>query len=220
MYSQLLFATNLENGKIYRLTATANVMQLGDSSKTFIAMKNNKFEVLSTLDSGDYLIRFDTIYTSTDQHHSSSNWVNWDQIYILPAKLYGVMDVGSAVRESLTGLSAGPLVVPFKYRTGDNSLSGDATIGMYAGITFEPGCIYQNWCIRLTPLISAGLSQVTVANGQDSESKSSATWATGFLITDWANLNIGVVYGQDRIGDKSWEHEGDGWWSIMIGWDL
>ena len=33
-------------------------------------------------------------------------------------------------------------------------------------------------------------------------------------------MNIGVIYGQDRIGDNTWEHEGDGWWSIMIDWEL
>ena len=117
-------------------------------------------------------------------------------------------------------MSAGPLIVPFKYRTGDKSLAGDATIGMYAGITFEPGCTQSNWCFRFTPLISAGLFQVSVSDGEETESKSAATWTAGFLITNWTDINICVVYGQDRIGDKEWEHEGDGWWSVMIGWEL
>ena len=32
--------------------------------------------------------------------------------------------------------------------------------------------------------------------------------------------NIGLVYGQDRTGDKTWLHEGEDWLSFMIGWDI
>ena len=85
----------------------------------------------------------------------SAKWVARGDTYILPASLPGAIDVTKVSKESLTGLSAGPLVVPFKYRTGDKSLSGDVTI----------------WCFRITPLISAGLSQVSVANGEETESK-------------------------------------------------
>jgi len=33
-------------------------------------------------------------------------------------------------------------------------------------------------------------------------------------------VNIGLVYGQDRIGDKTWQHEGNDWISFMIDWDI
>lgn len=113
-------------------------------------------------------------------------------------------------------------MVPFKYRLNDDSLSGDAAVGFYAGMTFEPGCLTENWCFRITPLLSAGISQVSVAetDGSGTENKTSVTWAAGFLITDWSDMNIGLICGQDRIGDKTWEHEGKGWLSFMIGWQL
>jgi hypothetical protein len=138
----------------------------------------------------------------------------------LPEKVGDVVRISEIARESLTGLSAGPLIVPFKFRLDDESLTGDAELGVYAGITFEPGCTKSNWCFRVTPLISAGLSQVSVADENDTENKTAVTIAVGFLITNWADLNIGLIYGQDRIGDSSWEHEGDGWISFMVGWQL
>lgn len=102
----------------------------------------------------------------------------------------------------------------------DESLSGDAEIGLYAGITFEFGCTKSNWCVQITPLISAGISQISISDDDDTENRSAATIACGLLITNWADLNIGLIYGQDRIGDSDWEHEGEGWLSFMIGWQL
>ncbi|PKM23069.1 MAG: hypothetical protein CVV10_01140 [Gammaproteobacteria bacterium HGW-Gammaproteobacteria-14] len=218
--SSTALSAELADGKTYRLTVTAEVKKVGDTNTIYTAMKNNKFEVISKKSNGDYIVRFDRIYTSTSAHLVNSNWVKWGEMYVLPTNLGSSVEVTKVAKESLTGLSAGPLIVPFKYRTGNDSLAGDATIGMYAGLTFEPGCTKSNWCFRFTPLVSAGISQVSVASGEGTESKTSATWAAGFLITNWADLNIGVVYGQDRIGDKEWEHEGEGWWSVMIGWEL
>ena len=217
------FAGELEVGGTYRLGITVTDLKAvgGDETK-YTAKKNSKFFVISKDESGDYIVRFDRIYSSEPEAGTDTKDVSYDNAYILAPKVNGMIPVDAISRPSMAGLSSGPLVVPFKYRLDNDSLSGDATIGFYAGITFEPGCLTESWCFRITPLLSAGLSQVSVveANGTGTENKTSATWATGFLITDWSNMNIGLIYGQDRIGDKTWEHEGEGWLSFMIGWQL
>lgn len=72
--------------------------------------------------------------------------------------------------------------------------------------------------------MSAGLTQVSVPSSSDpkkTDDKSGITIAAGFLLQNWSNINIGFVYGQDRIGeDQNWQHEGKGWLSFIIGWDL
>ncbi len=220
LFSIVAAAEELQVGKIYRLSTTVEVKKVGDISTVYTALKNSKYEVIAKDATGNFIVQFNKVYTSADTRFASTTWVNWDETFILPSKVSNTYEVSSVSKESLTGLSAGPLVVPFKYRTGDKSISGDATIGMYAGITFEPGCTKSNWCFRITPLISAGISQVSVSDGANTENKTSATWAAGFLISNWSDLNIGIVYGEDRVGDSSWQHEGDGWVSIMIGWQL
>ncbi len=218
------FAGELEVGGTYRLGITVTDLKaVGNKDKArYTAEKNSKFFVISKLDKGGYVVRFDRIYPSKANRYADKNYVSYGDAYILASKINGMIPVDAISKSSITGLSSGPLVVPFKYRLDTDSLSGDATIGFYAGITFEPGCLTESWCFRITPLLSAGLSQVSVTDtsGTGTENKTSATWAAGFLITDWSNMNIGLIYGQDRIGDKTWEHEGEGWLSFMIGWQL
>lgn len=220
-FSFCALADNLDKGSTYRLGITLNDLEeVGEPNKKYTAGKNSKFYVLSVDESGNYIIRFDLIHTPNDVR--SADRVHHDKSYLLKSPVYNAIPIEAISFKSNTGLSSGPLVVPFKYRLDDKSISGDATVGFYAGVTFEPNCVFDNWCFRITPLISAGISQVSVAEvgGSDTENKTSATWATGLLITDWSNMNIGLIYGQDRIGDKSWKHEGEGWFSFMIGWQL
>ena len=121
---------------------------------------------------------------------------------------------------SLTGPVSGPLIVPFKYRTDDHSLSGEATIGYYAGYRTEIKMPWANARIPISPFIAGGLSQINVSTNGDTDNKSGVTIAAGILIQNWADVNVGFVFGQDRIGDSSWEHEGDDWVSFMIGWNI
>ena len=220
--STMAMAEEIGVGKIYRLGMTIdNLNEVGGDDTDYAALKRSKFIVLEKGDDGNYTIQFTKIYKSKAERFADTKWVFQDKVYILPAKIKDEIDVSSISKLSLAGLSAGPLVVPFKYRIDDRSLAGDAVVGFYTGVTVEPGwCKFENWCFRITPLISAGISQVSVSTNGETENKSSATWAAGFLITDWAGMNIGFIYGQDRIGDNDWEHEGEGWLSFMIGWEL
>ncbi|MBT6551773.1 MAG: hypothetical protein HOM14_10500 [Gammaproteobacteria bacterium] len=214
-------ADDLKENNIYRLGMTISKLKSieGDGLE-YTALKNSKFIIIKEQVDGNFIVRFNKIHKSNHERYKTENWVLYDKAYILPKKINGILEASAISKESITGLSAGPLIVPFKYRINDNSISGDATIGFYAGTTFEPGCSKSNWCFRITPLISAGISQVTVINNGESENKTSATWAAGFLITDWSDMNIGLIFGQDRVGDKSWTHEGETWFSFMIGWQL
>ena len=221
MFAAPLNASDLEVGKIYRLSVTLDLKSAIDSDKLdYKALKNSKYEILQEPENANYyIIRFNKIYESSDERYKDTIWVLGDGVYILP-KNVGKISVATISTESVTGLTSGPLVVPFKYRLNNKSITGDATLGAYAGITFEPGCTKSNWCFKFTPLISAGLSQITVDNNGTQEQKTGATLAIGFLITNWSNINIGLLYGQDRIGDATWVHEGETWVSFMIGWEL
>ncbi len=216
-----LCAEDLVVGQTYEMEKTFYQLQnVDDNTTNHVAVKNSKFIVRHSTEEG-YAIQFVKIY-STEQVLRNDDLVAYDKMYLLPRKIGDSIPTSSVMIESTSGLSAGPLVVPFKYRFDDNSITGDATIGLYAGMTFEINLWESaDWHFNMTPLVSAGLSQVSVENGGEVESKTSLTWAAGLLITHWSDINIGIVYGQDRIGDEyDWKHEGEGWISFMVGWQL
>jgi hypothetical protein len=221
--------TGIKIGGLYRLMVTTYGFTLDD--KQFYAPKNSKLVVID-VSTNYYLVRFDRIRNSThSDEESASNRTpkesiaNTGLIYKIDKsmKVDGAasVDLDKLISHSDSGLSSGPLVVPFKYRLDDKSLDGDAEIGYYAGAKFEPFCSRGvNWCFRLVPMISAGISQVGVESETDTKSKSAFTISAGFLIDGWDGMNIGLVWGQDRVGDKTWQHEGKSWISFMIGWNL
>ncbi|MDX2505952.1 MAG: hypothetical protein QNL62_15960 [Gammaproteobacteria bacterium] len=215
--SQNAFSQDLEEKKIYRLDKSVhNLKRTRDDQTGFIALQKSKFIVVDTqTDPNAYIVRFIKIY----DHGDTLSTVTEDEEYKLN-KLIGGTAIIKSVQVSLTGPVSGPLIVPFKYRTDDDSLSGEATIGYYAGYRTEFKMPLTNTRIPVSPFIAGGLSQINVSTNGDTDNKSGVTIAVGFLIQNWADVNIGFVYGQDRIGDSSWEHEGDGWISFMIGWDI
>ncbi len=88
--SSLTFSKELEEGKIYQLSVTALVKKVGDSITIYTAMKNNRYKVISKTSSGDYLVQFNKIYTSTSQFLPTSNMVKLNETYILPATISGI----------------------------------------------------------------------------------------------------------------------------------
>ncbi|NKB33119.1 MAG: hypothetical protein GKR91_08480 [Pseudomonadales bacterium] len=214
------FAADLEIQKVYRTGTEINV-SIDAANFNIDAGAQSKFTVLDNSSDDHYAITFESIYPG-------SSSAEYGKTYFLEKDLDNDVPVENLVHQSFSGFSSGPLVVPFKYRTNDNTLSGEATVGYYAGWNYETnfgGNLPFGTFITVTPFLSAGLTQVSVAEedamGQIStENKSGFTWATGFLIKNWDNLNIGLVYGQDRIGDSQWEHEGEGWLSLSVGWEL
>jgi len=221
-YSIAAYAADLDQGHRYRLGLTLPQLKaVGATTTDYVALKNNKFIVLNVSDDLGYIVQFTKIYISSDEQYKDAKWVVSDVAYVLPKDVVAPLAVTSIVSESLAGVFAGPLIVPLKYRLGDKSLTGEAMLGFYTGMTFETGCTRTGWCLNFTPLFSAGISQVFVSDEMGSgENKSAVTMATGFLITGWPDINVGLVYGQDRTGDLSWKHEGDGWIGFMVGWQL
>ena len=196
-----------------------------------------KFEVLGVPNDLYYVIKITSVYnyvvlkdgeSSTDLNVSNHESVRYSEVvehsvYYLN-KVHGEsgLKVSNLVYDSVSGVTSGPLVVPFKYRTNDKSISGEVAVGYYVGVTWEWGRE-----IGVTPIISAGISQISVAETTETteaelktKNRTGFTWAAGFLISNWDGVNIGLVYGQDRLGDTTWEHEGEGWLSLSVGWDI
>jgi len=153
-------------------------------------------------------------------------------IYYLPltVKIEGshkVTKIDKLAKSSEAGPVVGILLVPYKYRINSKSIEGETTIGMYLGYAVEPAWFNRitDTSVTFVPYFSAGLTNVDI-NTQaedrsiDTNSEQGVTVAIGFLLKNWSSTNLGFVIGQDRIGDKSWEHEGKTWVSLSLGWVL
>lgn len=219
--SNLAFANDLEEGKVYRLQKTVHDIELArDTSQKFIVVTESKFRVVDASDTNHYVVKFITLYNRTTNDGTKiKSTVNKQEEYLLPRAPHNIPIEKSTV-VSRGGAVSGPLIVPFKYRLDDDSLTGDAAIGFYAGYSFEPRIIFTDTRVPVTPFIAGGLSQVSVTEDEDTTNQTGVTLAIGILIQNWDGVNIGFVYGQDRIGNKDWEHEGEDWLSFMVGWEL
>ena len=218
IYPSISFGDELEEKKIYRLSKTVyNLERTRDNEEGFKAVKNARFIVVDAANSNDYyVVRF---LRSFDPKVNKGSTFSPDEEYKLPTKI-GNVDVSKSVELSIAGPVSGPLIVPFKIRLDDGSVTGEATLGYYAGYRFESRLFYTNFIIPISPFIACGISQVTVEENGVIDNMSSFTWAVGLLIQNWADVNIGIVYGQDRTGETDWVHEGESWFSFMVGWDL
>lgn len=210
-------ADELVEGKTYRLNKSVYDLKCTDDDNNEYKVANNsKFLVIDTkVDPDNYIVRFITIYNNDDVKST----VRDDVEYRL-SKVIGGVPVEKSVQQSLVGPVSGPLIIPFKYRLDDESLSGEAAIGYYAGFRAEPRIPFTQQRLPLSPFIGAGLTQIDVSTDATSDNKTGITLAVGILIYNWADVNIGLVFGQDRVGDNSWVHEGDTWVSFMVGWDI
>jgi len=221
-----VWAIELEEGSVYKTKIQLNVMPVKSrTASTHLSAKtvnaHSKFEVLDSSKKDVYLIQFEKIYKN-DIINGDQNYAEENVPYYIDRRFdYGrdkQVDLEKLVNKSFAGFVSGTLVVPFKYRVDDHSISGESTLGYYAGYGFDISTI------AVTPFLSAGLTQVAVAslnNGEaTNKNKSGFTWAAGFLLQNWDKLNIGLVYGRDLIGDQQWEHENQGWWSLSVGWGI
>ena len=100
-----------------------------------------------------------------------------------------------------TGFSFGALVVPFKFRTGVKEIIPSATVAPYVG--WRTGW-FSSWGLTFTPLVSAGLGLVPVADpttGQ-AETKSALSFSTGLVVHSSKNdgFQAGLLLGRDYLG--------------------
>jgi opacity protein-like surface antigen len=221
--------------KSYR--ARTNLEVSDGKNKDLKVGAQSKFVILDNDNKDNYAIKFMNIYkygeilppqkqTNTlTTSFKNSGVIKGDIYYLSKTEVNGV-SIESRVQQSFGGLVSGPLIVPFKYRLDDKSIGGDATVGYYAGWGLETNFLgISDTYVTFTPFLSAGLTQVSVLSESEegvttTDSKSGFSWATGVLIKNWDSVNIGIVYGQDRIGDQSWDHEGEGWFSFSVGWEM
>lgn len=150
------------------------------------------------------------------QRKLESSMVSENRTYFIEKNPATGVKVEQVSKLSTVGPTSGPLIIPFKFRTKDKSLTGEATLGWYAGWGFD----LKHFVLE--PFGSIGLTQISLSklnenNVVENNTKSGVTYAGGFFIRNWDKVNIGIVGGKDRIGDQSWEYEGDTWVSISIG---
>lgn len=117
-----------------------------------------------------------------------------------------------------SSIAHGTLIVPFKLRTKDGRITGDATLGYYVGY------VWKWWDLDLIPLISAGLSPISVAvDSNETDTKLGVTGAIGVVLKHTGNFQIGLVSGVDHIGGdagNNYEYENDLWVSFMVGYNF
>lgn len=117
------------------------------------------------------------------------------------------------------GLEHGPLVVPFKLRSRNRTITGESTLGYYLGLRL-------NWFeISASPFISGGLALIPVSdvNSEQSENRTGVSFSFGTILQTSQRLQLAVVMGWDYLGGdagRHWEFEGNPWYSFAIGFSF
>lgn len=115
-------------------------------------------------------------------------------------------------------LEHGVLLVPFKFRSDDGSLTAQSTIGYFAGLRSDT-TLYSG-----TAFASAGLSVIPVTGDDGNQNNSTAfSFAFGYTFATKSNFQISLVAGVDHIGGSvgdSWQYEDDPWVSIALGYNF
>lgn len=115
------------------------------------------------------------------------------------------------------GDSFGLLLIPYKYRTKDGSLTSDPAFGAYWGFT-------NKWLgFHSTLLVGAGLSHIVTTDGNTNkiEYKTALTFGTGLTSTISEKYHAGIFAGIDRLGGEAgkwWKYENELWISVTIGY--
>ncbi|MET0532934.1 MAG: hypothetical protein ABW171_01810 [Steroidobacter sp.] len=122
-----------------------------------------------------------------------------------------------------TGVTFGALIVPFKLYLGDDSrLSASSTIAPYVGFRW-----LSTHDLAFTPVVSAGLGLVPVADDSTGETSTRSAFSTavGVLLTHSKNekFNAGLLVGKDFLSKN--DREGDPaidnlWFSLYAGYSL
>ena len=116
------------------------------------------------------------------------------------------------------GVDYGLLVLPYKYHFTDQSLTGEATLGGYAGYKFSwPGIAIS------FPVVSAGVGVVNTTQQSGVSTSGTApsfTFAGGLIInlTKTGLFQIGIIAGADWAGKNSqYKYEGQPWVAVSFG---
>lgn len=116
-------------------------------------------------------------------------------LYSLPIEAY------EDVQSKTTGIAYGALVVPFKFRLGqDKKLVSSSTIAPFIGIRWTP---FQGMGYELMPVFAAGLGLVPIADSvtKTTETKSAFSTSVGITLTrvNDSKFSAGLLYGRDFL---------------------
>jgi len=117
------------------------------------------------------------------------------------------------------GIAHGPIIVPFKLRSNDGSLTGQSTLGYYLGVKNDfllgSGTLFG----------SAGLTLIPIqdVNSSSTDEKTGISWAVGYSFASKSNFQAAIIVGWDHLGGDAgdnWEYEDDTWVSFAIGFEF
>lgn len=197
-------------------TTTKGFVELDDSTKKCAPAKSQfsvKADDLADQNiSGNFLKVGDPALCKGN----NSTVVETDTLYVISKS-----DLG-AHQFTRTGFTFGALVVPFKFRFGDNELVSSSTVAPYVG--WRLGYLQKSG-VTFTPVLSSGLALVPVSDSQTgkSETKSALSFATGFVVGSTKNeqFQAGILFGVD-VANKSDREKDPGlkkpWASFYIGY--
>lgn len=217
LFSLTATADPLKQGETYRLEKTIhNLVRTHDSQAGFVAARNSTFIVVDDKAAANaYIVRFITLFSFSGK----ASTVRKDEEYLLPKQVGGTVIENSAT-PSLVGLVSGPLVVPFKYRITDKVLSGEASVGYYVGYRWEAQIPFTDQRLPISPIVGGGVAPINIGDASDPSNVLAVSFATGLLVENWSNVNVGLVIGRDLVEQADWPHQWETWVSVMIGWDL
>jgi hypothetical protein len=120
------------------------------------------------------------------------------------------------------GFDYGALAVPFKLQlTGGKAYTGSASLGAYLGYQNPIG----NWGINVTPMIFAGVSDISTAASTGSTTTSQTvaglSYGGGFLFQIKDSFQAGVVLGFDHVTSaQTYQYNDKPWISLQLGYSF
>lgn len=148
----------------------------------------------------------------TDVEGKGSTYVKEKELYKIDASEL------SAKYWKRLRIAHGLLIVPFKLRNEDKTLTGESSLGYYIGLE-------NQWLqAKFSYVLAAGLTLIPIADATGKvDEKTGVTAAAGWIFTTMDNFQIGAFIGIDHLGGdngKNWKYEDDPWISISIGYNF
>ncbi len=212
LYAPELLAQEDFGGNVYQLLVNLHGFNNTDSDdkNDYQAGPGSRFNILSK-DSEYTKVRFTQVRIG--HANTTAKQVELGNHYKIKNENFNMR----VEYEILSGVKYGGLVVPFKYRSIDGTITGDATLGGYIGY-------WQKWLgVETTPFLSIGLSRIAVQdiNAQNPDYKTGITYAFGIFWELKSDFQVGAIVGWDHLGGGSgqnWKYENTAWYTFGIGY--
>lgn len=123
------------------------------------------------------------------------------------------VDSAATVEQALPntlGFSWGVLAVPFKYQlTGDQEVSGEATVGSYLGYRFQDALFGYG----VTPIVFLGAAPIEIEGSDDK--LFAISYGAGLQVGLFERVNVGAVVGFDHVNESSGYEYNDKPWAAL-----